>query len=678
MKKNFNLLLLGNPNTGKSSLFNKLTGLNQKVGNFPGVTVEKKEGTINFKNNYFANVIDLPGTYSVNSFSPEEEVVSNILLEKNKISPDAALVVSDIENLKHNLLLFTQVKDLGIPLYLIINMCDVMDKRGITLDISSLEEELKTKIFLISTRKSIGIDDLLNEIPNILDSDTSTIVDNNYMDFETIQKINNVNNSSSFYKRWLSQINKISNLDDLKKIKHKEAVHRYRFINNKLNKTLNIDRKKAYDLRSKLDNIFLHPFWGTIIFMSILALIFQTIFTWSSYPMDFIDEMFSNLSNYTKAVLPEGVFTNLLAEGIITGIGGVIIFVPQIALLFMFISILEETGYMSRVVFLFDKRLKKYGLSGKSIIPLISGVACAIPAVMSTRNIEDWKQRLTTILIVPFMTCSARLPVYLILISIVIPDNYFFIFNYQGLTLLGLYLLAVLMALISAFVFSKIIKSNFKNYVVIEMPNYKIPVLKNILFTVYSKTKSFVFEAGKIILSISILLWILASNGPGDNFKFAEQIILEKYDNKKNITELDYEIQSYRLENSYIGTAGKILEPILNPLGYDWKIGIAIITSFAAREVFVGTLATIFSVGSENVETIKEKMSYQRKQNGQLLFNLPTGVSLMVFYAIALQCMSTIAIVKKETNSWKWPAIQFTFMTIIAYISALIVYQTLS
>ena len=678
MKKKFNLLLLGNPNTGKSSLFNKLTGLNQKVGNFPGVTVEKKEGTINFKNNYFANVIDLPGTYSVNSFSPEEEVVSNILLEKNKISPDAALVVSDIENLKHNLLLFTQVKDLGIPLYLIINMCDVMEKRGIALDISTLEEELKTKIFLISTRNSIGIDDLLNEIPNIFDSDTSAIVDNNYMDFGNIQKINNENNSSLFYKRWLLQINKISNLDDLKKIKHKEAVHRYRFINNKLNKTLNIDRKKAYDLRSKLDNIFLHPFWGTIIFMSILALIFQTIFTWSSYPMDFIDEMFSNLSNYTKAVLPEGVFTNLLAEGIIAGIGGVIIFVPQIALLFMFISILEETGYMSRVVFLFDKRLKKYGLSGKSIIPLISGVACAIPAVMSTRNINDWKQRLTTILIVPFMTCSARLPVYLILISIVIPDNYFFIFNYQGLTLLGLYLLAVLMALISAFVFSKIIKSNFKNYVVIEMPNYKIPVLKNVLFTVYSKTKSFVFEAGKIILSISILLWIFASNGPGDDFKYAEQIILEKYDNKKNITELDYEIQSYRLENSYIGTAGKILEPILNPLGYDWKIGIAIITSFAAREVFVGTLATIFSVGSENVETIKEKMSYQRKQNGQLLFNLPTGVSLMVFYAFALQCMSTIAIVKKETNSWKWPAIQFTFMTIIAYISALIVYQTLS
>lgn len=678
MKKKFNLLLLGNPNTGKSSLFNKLTGLNQKVGNFPGVTVEKKEGTINFKNNYFANVIDLPGTYSVNSFSPEEEVVSNILLEKNKISPDAALVVSDIENLKHNLLLFTQVKDLGIPLYLIINMCDVMEKRGIALDISTLEEELKTKIFLISTRNSIGIDDLLNEIPNIFDSDTSAIVDNNYMDFGTIQKINNENKSSLFYKRWLLQINKISNLDDLKKIKHKEAVHRYRFINNKLNKTLNIDRKKAYDLRSKLDNIFLHPFWGTIIFMSILALIFQTIFTWSSYPMDFIDEMFSNLSNYTKAVLPEGVFTNLLAEGIITGIGGVIIFVPQIALLFMFISILEETGYMSRVVFLFDKRLKKYGLSGKSIIPLISGVACAIPAVMSTRNINDWKQRLTTILIVPFMTCSARLPVYLILISIVIPDNYFFIFNYQGLTLLGLYLLAVLMALISAFVFSKMIKSNLKNYVVIEMPNYKIPVLKNVLFTVYSKTKSFVFEAGKIILSISILLWILASNGPGDDFKYAEQIILEKYDNKKNISELDYEIQSYRLENSYIGTAGKILEPILNPLGYDWKIGIAIITSFAAREVFVGTLATIFSVGSENVETIKEKMSYQRKQNGQLLFNLPTGVSLMVFYAFALQCMSTIAIVKKETNSWKWPAIQFTFMTIIAYISALIVYQTLS
>ena len=394
--------------------------------------------------------------------------------------------------------------------------------------------------------------------------------------------------------------------------------------------------------------------------------------------MDFIDEMFSYLSNYTKTVLPEGVFTSLLAEGIITGIGGVVIFIPQIVLLFMFISVLEETGYMNRVVFLFDKRLKKYGLSGKSIIPLISGVACAIPAVMSTRNIDDWKQRLITILVTPFMTCSARLPVYLILISVVIPDKYFFIFNYQGLTLLGLYMLGILMAIISAFVFSKVIKSNFKNHVIIEMPNYKVPVLKNVLFTIYSKTKSFVFEAGKIILSISIFLWILASNGPGDNFKYAEEIIMERYDNKKNINELDYEIQSYRLENSYIGTAGKVLEPILNPLGYDWKIGIAIITSFAAREVFVGTLATIFSVGSEKTDTIKEKMSYQRKPNGELLFNLPTGVSLMVFYAFALQCMSTIAIVKKETNSWKWPAIQFTFMTIIAYISALIVYQTLS
>ena len=678
MKKKFNLLLLGNPNTGKSSLFNKLTGLSQKVGNFPGVTVEKKEGVLNFKNNYFANVIDLPGAYSINSFSPEEEIVSNILLKKNEVSPDAALIVSDIENLKHNLLLFTQVKDLGIPLYLVINMCDVMEKKGITLDIGNLEKGLKTKIFLVSTRNSSGIDDLLNEIPKILDSDISTLVDNNYIDSKTLQKINRKNNSNSTYRDWLLEINNIPNVKDLKKIKHIEAIERYKFIKNKLNKTLIIDRNKAYDLRSKLDNIFLHPFWGTFIFISILALIFQTIFTWSSSPMEFIDEMFSYLSNYTKTILPEGVFTNLLAEGIIPGVGGVIIFIPQIALLFMFISILDETGYMSRVVFLFDKRLKKYGLSGKSIIPLISGVACAIPAVMSTRNIDDWKQRLITILVTPFMTCSARLPVYLILISIVIPNKKFFIFNYQGLTLLGLYLLGVLMALISAFVFSKIIKSNFKNYVIIEMPNYKKPVLKNVLFTVYSKTKSFVFEAGKIILSISIFLWVLASSGPGDNFKYAEKIIMEKYDNKKNPNELDYEIQSYKLENSYIGTAGKILEPILTPLGYDWKIGIAIITSFAAREVFVGTLATIFSVGSENMDTIKEKMSYQRKPNGQLLFNLPTGVSLMVFYAFALQCVSTIAIVKKETNSWKWPAIQFIFMTIIAYISAYIVYMSLS
>lgn len=395
--------------------------------------------------------------------------------------------------------------------------------------------------------------------------------------------------------------------------------------------------------------------------------------------MDFIDESFSQLSEATKNNLPPGLFTDLLAEGIIAGLGGIVIFIPQIAFLFLFISVLEETGYMSRVVFLMDRGLRKYGLSGKSVIPLISGTACAIPAVMATRNIENWKERLITILVTPFTTCSARLPVYLILISLVIPEGTFLGMGYQGLTLMGLYLLGFVMALLSATILNKVLKIQSKTYFVIEMPNYKLPLLKNVGLTVFEKTKSFVVEAGKIILAISILLWIMASFGPGKEFNNAAEIVKEN-SVEKNFTpeELNAAIASYKLEHSFIGILGKSIEPAIAPLGYDWKIGIALISSFAAREVFVGTLATIYSVGNEGEETIKNRMSAETKANGEPLFNLPTGVSLMLFYAFALQCMSTLAIVKKETNGWKWPMIQLFSMTFIAYLSALAVYHILA
>ena len=395
--------------------------------------------------------------------------------------------------------------------------------------------------------------------------------------------------------------------------------------------------------------------------------------------MDFIDESFTNLSEYTKRTLPPGLFTNLLAEGIISGLGGIVIFIPQIAFLFLFIAVLEETGYMSRVVFLMDRGLRKYGLSGKSVIPLISGTACAIPAVMATRNIENWKERLITILVTPFTTCSARLPVYLILISLVIPEGTFLGMGYQGLTLMGLYLLGFVMALLSAALLNKILKIQSKTYFVIEMPNYKLPLIKNVAITVFEKTKSFVVEAGRVILAISILLWLMASFGPGENFNEAEAIV--KSQPKSQLLspeELENEIASYKLEYSFIGILGKSIEPAIAPLGFDWKIGIALISSFAAREVFVGTLATIYSVGNNQEETIKNRMKAERKPNGELLFDLPTGVSLMLFYAFALQCMSTLAIVKKETNGWKWPMIQLFSMTLIAYLSALIVYQILA
>ena len=698
MSKTINVALIGNPNTGKTSVFNAITGLNQKVGNYPGITVEKKQGICRLDRTTKAHVIDLPGTYSLNASSMDESVVIELLLNKNdKDYPDVAVVISDIENLKRNLLLFTQIKDLEIPTLLVINMSDRMKSKGISLNIPLLEEKLKTKIALISTREKKGIELLKAYLLDYRSLSKEKCTDIRLIDEAYFGNLEKVFPDQSLYKLWLvitQDVNfakldrnkvedasayKTRSISDLKRLQQKETIKRYQYINQSLKETYIIDQSKATDYRSRLDRILIHRFWGYIIFFMILLTIFQVIFDWSSIPMEFIDKSFSALSEYTKSNLPPGLFTNLLAEGIISGLGGIVIFIPQIAFLFLFIAVLEETGYMSRVVFLMDRGLRKYGLSGKSVIPLISGTACAIPAVMATRNIENWKERLITILVTPFTTCSARLPVYLILISLVIPEGSFLGMGYQGLTLMGLYLLGFVMALLSAAILNKILKIQSKTFFVIEMPNYKIPLLKNVLITVFEKTKSFVVEAGRIILAISILLWFMASFGPGDNFTQAEEIVKnQKGSEFLTPLELETEIASYKLEHSFIGILGKSIEPAIAPLGFDWKIGIALISSFAAREVFVGTLATIYSVGNTQEETLINRMKSERRPNGELLFDLPTGVSLMLFYAFALQCMSTLAIVKKETNSWKWPMIQLLSMTLIAYLSALIVYQILA
>ena len=698
MSKTINVALIGNPNTGKTSVFNAITGLNQKVGNYPGITVEKKQGVCRLNHTTKAHIIDLPGTYSLNASSMDESVVVELLLNKNdKDYPDVAVVISDIENLKRNLLLFTQIKDLEIPTLLVINMSDRMSSKGISLDIPLLEEKLKTKIALISTRENKGIDYLKTCLLDYRSLSKENCTDIRLIDEAYFGNLEKVFPDQSLYKLWLvitQDVNfakverkKVEDATDyktqsdshLKRLQQKETIKRYQFINQSLKETYVVDQSKATDYRSKLDRVLIHRFWGYIIFFMILLTIFQVIFDWSSIPMDFIDESFTNLSEYTKRTLPLGLFTNLLAEGIISGLGGIVIFIPQIAFLFLFIAVLEETGYMSRVVFLMDRGLRKYGLSGKSVIPLISGTACAIPAVMATRNIENWKERLITILVTPFTTCSARLPVYLILISLVIPEGTFLGMGYQGLTLMGLYLLGFVMALLSAALLNKILKIQSKTYFVIEMPNYKLPLIKNVAITVFEKTKSFVVEAGRVILAISILLWIMASFGPGKDFNDAEAIVKDQVKNQSlSPTELENEIASYKLEHSFIGILGKSIEPAIAPLGFDWKIGIALISSFAAREVFVGTLATIYSVGNNQEETIKNRMKAERKPNGELLFDLPTGISLMLFYAFALQCMSTLAIVKKETNGWKWPMIQLFSMTLIAYLSALIIYQILA
>lgn len=696
MGKSLNIALLGNPNTGKTSVFNQLTGLNQKVGNYPGITVEKKEGFCKLNQTNNAHIIDLPGTYSLNASSTDENVVIELLLNKNsKDFPDVAVVITDVENLKRNLLLFTQVKDLGIPSILVINMADQMKRKGITIDIPVLEAKLDTKIALVSARENKGLDLLKQLLINYRQLSVKPTIELNSIDQVYFENLKKTYPNQQLYKLWvvINQDINFAKIDRnrvsdstgfetqsesyLKRIQQKETVKRYQFINKILKETLIIDSNAASDLRSSLDRILIHKFWGYIIFFSILMTIFQSIFNWSSIPQDFIDTTFASLSEQAKTKLPKGVFTSLLAEGIIPGLGGIIIFIPQIALLFLFISILEETGYMSRVVFLMDRGLRRFGLNGKSVIPLIAGTACAIPAIMATRNIENWKERLITILVTPFTTCSARLPVYAILITLVIPEGSFLGLNYQGLMLMFLYLVGFGTALFSAWILSKTLKIKSKSYFVVEMPNYKLPLLKNVGITVWEKTRTFVTEAGKIILAISILLWVLASYGPGKNFSEAEQIITENFIELKG-QELSNKINSHKLEHSYIGILGKVIEPVIYPLGYDWKIGIALISSFAAREVFVGTLATIYSVESDSEETIKNRMASEVRPDGKPLFNLASGISLMLFYAFAMQCVSTLAIVKKETNSWRWPVIQLLGMSFLAYVIAFLTYQILS
>ena len=696
MSKSLNIALLGNPNTGKTSIFNALTGLTQKVGNYPGITVEKKEGTCRLNRNTKGNIIDLPGTYSLNASSIDESVVIELLLNKNSEDfPDVCVVVTDVENLKRNLLLFTQVKDLGIPTILVINMADQMKRKGISLNIPFLEEALDTKIALVSTRQDKGLEVLKDAILNFRQLSTAQSISLNSIDKEYFKNLEKTFPNQSIYKLWMiitQDINfvkidrkRISDATDfktlapsyLKRLQQKETVKRFQFINKVLKQGLNINPEAASDLRSRFDRVLIHKFWGYVIFFVILMTIFQSIFDWSSIPMDFIDSTFASLSEILKSKLPQGIFTNLLIEGIIPGLGGIVIFIPQIAFLFFFISILEETGYMSRVVFLMDRGLRRFGLSGKSVIPLISGTACAIPAVMATRNIENWKERLITILVTPFTTCSARLPVYAILIALVIPEGSFLGFNYKGLMLMALYLVGFVMALLAALILSKTLSIKSKSYFVVEMPNYKIPLFKNVGITVWEKTRTFITEAGKIILAISILLWIMASYGPGKDFYEADQIIFQDYP-ELNQAEMDIKVSSYKLEHSYIGILGKTIEPLILPLGYDWKIGIALISSFAAREVFVGTLATIYSVEGSEEDTIKNKMSSEVRADGKPLFNMASGISLMLFYAFDMQCMSTLAIVKKETNSWKWPTIQFFGMTLLAYIVAFSTYQILA
>jgi ferrous iron transport protein B len=702
LKADIRVALIGNPNTGKSTLFNALTGLNQKIGNFPGVTVEKKTGYSQLPDGRKAEIIDLPGTYSLYPKSKDESIVFSVLAEKETgLTPDLVVVILDATNLKRNLLLYTQVADLKIPVIIALNMIDLAKKSGIIIDINLLAKKLGVPVVPVSARKLEGITELKTAIsfankfalqqasidvtaiaPELIESISQEIkTDNPYFALQLAHQHENLVFLTPAESDRIEELEKEHSFHS-QKAQATETIARYSYINDVLYDTVKTPVTAHDETHSnKIDKILTHKVFGFIIFLGILLFMFQAIFSWSAYPMSLIEELFVWIQGGLRNILPVGPLTNLLIDGVIAGLSGVMVFIPQIAILFAFISILEDTGYMSRVTFMMDKIMRKVGLNGKSVVPLIGGFACAVPSIMSTRTIENWKDRMITIMVTPLVTCSARLPVYTLLIALVVPNrNVWWLFNLQGLALTGMYLLSLVSAVVVAYVMKYILKSRERGYFIMELPVYRMPRWNNVLFSMYERAKTFVLEAGKVIIAVSIILWVLSSYAPGDRFEKIEQKYQQpQYTKTIKPDELNRIVSSEKLENSYAGVLGHVIEPVIKPLGFDWKIGIALITSFAAREVFVGTMATIYSVdgNADRIESVQEKMRNAKNPQGQPVFSLAVAFSLMMFYAFAMQCASTVAVVYRETKDWRWPAAQFAYMTVLAYAAAFISYNLL-
>lgn len=645
------IALIGNPNTGKTSLFNHLTGLRQHVGNYPGITLDKKWGDCKLDNETTAEILDLPGIYSVFPRSQDERVVIDILSNPAHVDfPEASIVVADATNLERNLLLYSQVNDLGIPIVLVLTMDDVNSKEGARIDKQLLSKRLGGAVIVtVNARTGEGVDRLKKALVNLAKPEAFVL---------------------------FSSTNLVAIKDDAD-AQQADAEFRYKAIQQLL---IGVIRKAPNSMLSRtrrLDALLVHKVWGYIIFIGVLLLIFQFIFRLAVIPMDFIDGWFLQLSVWAKEHMPAGVFTNLIAEGVIPGIGGVLVFVPQIAILFFLLSLLEESGYMARVVFLMDRLVRPFGLSGKSVVPLMSSVACAIPGVMATRTISTFKDRMITIMVAPLMSCSARIPVYTLLIALVIPsETVWGIFDLQGLVLFSLYALGLFSALAVAGVMKRLIRAQEPSFLILEMPPYRMPRWKEVGINLFEKVRVFVWDAGRVIVGISILLWALASYGPAERMARAEQQIMVHGVGE----EMEEKLASVRLENSYIGILGHAIEPVIKPLGYDWKMGISLITSFAAREVFVGSMAAIYSVGEDFEENnaLLDRLREERwADTGAPVYTIASGLSLMVFYVYAMQCMATFAVVRRETKSWRWPIIQLAYMGVLAYLAAFITYQSL-
>jgi ferrous iron transport protein B len=703
MKAGIHIALVGNPNCGKSSLFNALTGLNQKVGNFPGVTVDKKTGDLTL-GGYPSTLIDLPGTYSFYPKREDEWVAYKVLMGVDlEMNTDVILLVADASNLKRNLLFCSQIIDLKKPVVLALTMNDLAAKKGIKVDIEGLQEDLGIPVVAVDARKQKGLTELKNALIGIIDTPRSknqeSFINNKNLAPVAIDTFKTLFPTTSDYaalhylmhheafpleeemQNRIEQI-EIDNQFNHTKTQAQEILQRYHHIQEIMKKRVTEPDPTAKKKRTdKLDNVFLHRTGGYLILLSVLFLLFQCVFWMAKFPMDGIDWIFTNLTSYLNAVLPNTWWQDLLVNGVIAGLGGIVVFVPQIMILFGIITILEDTGYMARISFLSDKLMRKSGLNGKSVMPMISGFACAVPAIMSARSIENKKERLLTILVTPFMSCSARLPVYTILTSLVIDERVYFGFlSLQGLVMMGLYLLGIVMALMVSWIFKFFIRIQEKSYFILELPIYRAPRWKNVLVTMINKAKIFVTDAGKVIMVISVLLWFLSSYGPSQRSEQLKQeytIALQSATTDTAKAHLEKQYQANKLANSYAGLMGQKISPVIEPLGYDWKIGIALITSFAAREVFVGTMATLYSVESDDENSLKDKMRAAVKQDGTPVYTLATAFSLLVFYLLAMQCMSTLAIVKRETGTWKWPAIQFFMMTGLAYVLSWLTYSLL-
>jgi len=703
LKADIRVALVGNPNTGKSTLFNVLTGLNQKIGNFPGVTVDKKVGYCTLPDGRQAEVIDLPGTYSIYPKSQDESIVFSVLADRdNPHRPDLVIIILDASNLKRNLLLYSQVADLKIPIIVALNMMDMAKKADITIDVDLFAKKLGVPVVPISARKNEGTSQLktaisfANKFAFQEDSiDVSSIapglvaaivqelhIDNPYLALQLAHQHETIKFLSPAENERIEELEKQFSFNS-QKAQGAETIARYAFINDLLYDTVKKPvTAQEETFSNKIDKVLTHKVFGFIIFFAILLFMFQAIFTWSSYPMALIADAFVWIQDWLHHILPAGPLASLLVDGVIAGLSGVMVFIPQIAILFAFISILEDTGYMSRVTFMMDKLMRKVGLNGKSVVPLIGGFACAVPSIMSTRTIENWKDRMITIMVTPLVTCSARLPVYTLLIALVVPNrNVWWLFNLQGLALTGMYVFSLISAIVVAWVFKFILKGKERGYFIMELPVYRMPRWSNVLYSMYERSKAFVFQAGKVIIAVSVILWVMASYGPGDRFaKIDAQYSQPQYTQHMSADSLSRTVSSAKLENSYAGVLGHVIEPVIRPLGFDWKIGIALITSFAAREVFVGTMATIYSVNgsAEKMQSVYEKMHQAKnQQTGQPVFTLAVAFSLMMFYAFAMQCASTVAVVYRETKNWRWPAVQFAYMTVLAYMVAFIAYTVL-